>query len=363
MRDHMVKVKHRVRYPPFESSKMNPEEIPIAENSFELEGNVVPPFKLGSENSWLVERIVEGDYQFDSDYHGEIPTAIEKQRTGWYILPNPIHSKARKFINIAVVIMMTALFYLFTAPLQGSLGIPTFGTGKIRLGLLDYPVLAVFIVPLLITPIVLRVAANLSDLTRQKEFLSNAPKSPKLEFYEIQNDSNLKGKVIFDQLPMETKSMKITWRVGVLPPARHRLFAALNLDPNGQPPPGLTTALPHHWEEGLDDGTGMGEDAPMERHDVPGGMFLRPMRIMSTGSVDEITQDDSEFTLDPPEGEWPGTVYGDLIRVHWECIITFERESGGPLMWVQPLIVSHSDNEIVNPNLIIQDGRTESDIL
>ena len=32
-------------------------------------------------------------------------------------------------------------------------------------------------------------------------------------------------------------------------------------------------------------------------------------------------------------------------------------------MWVQPLIVSHSDNEIVNPNLIIQDGRTESDIL
>ena len=38
MRDHMVKVRHRVRYPPFESSKMNPEEIPIAENSFELKG-------------------------------------------------------------------------------------------------------------------------------------------------------------------------------------------------------------------------------------------------------------------------------------------------------------------------------------
>ena len=67
--------------------------------------------------------------------------------------------------------------------------------------------------------------------------------SPKIEFYEIQNDSNLKGKVIFDQLPMETKSMKITWRVGVLPPARHRLFAALNLSiPLDNP----HLALPRH---------------------------------------------------------------------------------------------------------------------
>ena len=46
-------------------------------NSFEIEGNVVPPFKLGSEKSWLVERIVEGDYQFDSAYHGNIPSTIE----------------------------------------------------------------------------------------------------------------------------------------------------------------------------------------------------------------------------------------------------------------------------------------------
>ena len=68
-------------------------------------------------------------------------------------------------------------------------------------------------------------------------------------------------------------AMKLSWRVGILSPARHKVFSALNLDPSGQPPPGLTTPLPHHWEKGLDDGTGMGEDAPMERHDVPGGVF------------------------------------------------------------------------------------------
>ena len=79
----MVKITHRIRYPPFESSKINPQKLPIAENNFELEGPVVPAFKLGSDDSWLVERIIEGEYEYDSKYHGPVPTAIEKQRTGW----------------------------------------------------------------------------------------------------------------------------------------------------------------------------------------------------------------------------------------------------------------------------------------
>lgn len=358
----MVRITHRIRYPPFESSKLNPEAIPIAENSFEIDGPVVPAFKLGSEDSWLVERTIEGKYEFDSKYHGDIPTAIEKQRKGWYILPNPIHAKARKFINISVIILMTALFYLFTAPIQSSMGIPTFGTGKIRLGLLDYPALAVVVVPLLVIPIILRIAANLSDLAKQKEFFSDAPVSPKFKFDSLNNESKLTGNVSFDQIPSGCTDIKITWRVGVLPPARHRLFSALKLDPNGQPPPGLTTPLPHHWEKGLDDGTGMGEDAPMERHDVPGGMFLRPMRIMSYGGSATITENDGYFDLEAPEGNWPGTVYGDLVRIHWECIITFDREVGGPLLWVQPLIIEHTNSTVSNQNLTIQDGRTESDI-
>lgn len=358
----MVKITHRIRYPPFESSKINPQKLPIAENNFELEGPVVPAFKLGSDDSWLVERIIEGEYEYDSKYHGPVPTAIEKQRTGWYILPNPIHSKARNFINISVIILMVALFYLFTAPIQNSMGIPTFGTGKIRLGLLDYPVLAIVVVPLLITPIILRIAANLSDLNRQKEFLSNSPEAPIFEFEKVESNSNLSGKVRFKKVPEGSTEIRLTWRVGVLPPARHRLFSALDLDPSGQPPPGLTTPLPHHWEKGLDDGTGMGEDAPMERHDVPGGMFLRPMRIMSIGGSENIPLEGGKFDLSKPEGEWPGTVYGDLVRIHWECIITFERENNRPIMWVQPLIVSHSEKEISNPELNIQDGRTETDV-
>ena len=66
----MVKVKHRIRYPPFESSKLDADKIPIVEHSFEIDGPVVPPFRLVKQDSWLVERTIEGDSETDCLYHG-----------------------------------------------------------------------------------------------------------------------------------------------------------------------------------------------------------------------------------------------------------------------------------------------------
>ena len=359
----MVSVTHRIRYPPFESDRLNPSHIPIVEHSFEVEEDAVPPFRLGTEDSWIIERVIDGDYEIDTEYHGKTPHIIEKQRTGWYLIPHPIHAKVRKYINLVVVILLFSLFYLFTTPLQASLGIPTWGTGKVRLGLLDYPLLTVIIVPMMIAPIVLRVLANLGDLRRQRLFLANAPPRPKIDLDDLKSGKNLKGKVEFEETQEDWVGMKVSWRVGILPPARHKVFAALGRDPNGQPPPGLTTPLPHHWEKGLDDGTGMGEDAPMERHDAPGGVFLRPMRIMGKGSSQVLDLDDGGFVLEKPDGDWPGTIYGDLLRVHWELIINIERKKGGPLLWVEPLVVSHPDGSTINEEIIISDGRTESDTL
>ncbi len=109
----MVEVKHRIRYPPFESGKLIAEHIPVVEYSFEVDGPVIPPFKLGSTDSWHVERVIEGDYETDSRYHGEVPQIIAKQRTGWYLRPHPIHAKARKFINFAVVVLLNRSLMLF----------------------------------------------------------------------------------------------------------------------------------------------------------------------------------------------------------------------------------------------------------
>tara|TARA_B110001452_G_scaffold266713_1_gene274347 strand:+ start:2597 stop:3676 length:1080 start_codon:yes stop_codon:yes gene_type:complete len=359
----MVNVKHRIRYPPFEPAKLNANHIPIVEHSFEVEGPVIPSFRLGTEDSWIVERVVEGEPELNSNYHGTTPQIIEKQRTGWYLIPHPIHAKARKFINGVVVVLLFCLFYLFTTPILDSLGIPTFGTGKVRLGMLDYPILVLIVIPLMVTPIALRVAANLGDLRRQKYFLSNAPPSPVITLDEIRSGSNLKGKIRIKDAPDDWTDLKVSWRVGILPPARHKVFAALGRNQSGQPPPGLTTTLPHHWDKGLDDGTGMGEDAPMERHDVPGGVFLRPMRIMGIGGTQSIELTGGDFELKTPEGDWPGTLYGGLVRVHWELIVNIERKSSGTLLWVYPLIVEHQNKSTVNEEIQISDGRTESDTL
>ena len=111
---------------------------------------------------------------------------------------------------------------------------------------------------------------------------------------------------------------------------------------------------------GLDDGTGAGEDAPMQRQGVKGGLFLRPMRVMQSGGKVEYSE--NEMVLDVPQNSWPGTTINPLVRIHWEIIIQIERENQGPLLWVEPLRVKHSSKHVEQKTLLVNDGRTESNI-
>ena len=76
--------------------------------------------------------------------------------------------------------LLASLFYLFISPVLELLSIPVYGLDTVRWGLLDYPALAVFVVPLIFAPLVIRVLANLSELRRQNLFLKRNPKTPKL---------------------------------------------------------------------------------------------------------------------------------------------------------------------------------------
>ena len=84
-------------------------------------------------------------------------------------------------VNMAVILLLASLVYLFISPILSSLGIPTFGTKNIRFGLLDYPVLGIFIVPVVMTPLVIKIIANIGDLRRQRNFLLSMPTKPKIE--------------------------------------------------------------------------------------------------------------------------------------------------------------------------------------
>ena len=114
----------------------------------------------------------------------EFDQIVKAQRRGWYITPHPIHSKTRSMVNMAVILLLASLVYLFVSPILSSLGIPTFGTKNIRFGLLDYPILGVFIVPIVMTPIILKVIANIGDLRKQRNFLLSLPQNPRIKIID-----------------------------------------------------------------------------------------------------------------------------------------------------------------------------------
>ncbi len=370
-----------VRYPPFESSRWNPEHLPIGKRTlskgqFEIQDeamnhlmNLAPSFRLGTEDSWLIQR----EYWFDGqrlEHEGDqafleeedFVDTVYRQRRGWYLVPNPVHNVLRQFINGVVIVLLAALFYLFISPVLLFFGLPVYGLETVRWGLLDYPALAVFVVPLIFAPLFIRVLANLVELRRQNRFLATHPTRPKLEIQgnPIANKP-LEITLQLDNRPSTWNHVDVFWRVGVLPPARETLLQVLEREVSRQPPPGLSTELPHHWISGLDDGTAGGEDAPMELQEVKGGLYLRPMRIMAMGELKRWTEGEA-MTLACPEGEWPGSVHSDLVRIHWECILRIDRSKGGPLLWVEPLRVAHSPTKVVVESLPVFDGRSESDI-
>ena len=372
---------HRVRYPPFEAARWEADALPIATRRFSLGEYATkeeakealcrenPAFRLGSESEWLMERTFLYDgQQVDIEItepaleDASYVRLIKRQRRGWYLIPNPIHNILRSFINGVVIVLLVCLFYLFISPVLLFFNLPVYGLETVRWGLLDYPALAVFVVPLIFAPLLLRIAANLVELRRQNLFLKRNLTTPIIEFSQPSiADAPLEMMVSFPEWDDSWNHVDAILRVGVLPPSREVLLETLERQPNRQPPPGLSTELPLHWEIGLDDGTAGGEDAPMELKEVKGGLYLRPMRIMVQGEP-QRWEKGKPLKLEPPQPAWPGSVNSDLLRIHWECILRIDRTHGGALLWVQPLKVAHSTKQVALTTLPLHDGRSVLDM-
>ena len=363
---------HKVRYPPFDHHRWKPESVPIIEEKVhtnlttEQIKNRYPEFVIQSEEGWLLERSFVSD---DKDPWNEDPSVlldessfvnlVDQQRNGWYIIPNNLHSVARRLINFAVILLLATLTYLFIEPILSVIGLPSLGTKSIRLGLLDYPILTIVVVPFLLMPLLLRMIANFIDLRKQQEYFKNPAQSPIIQLEsQIQSGKPLHGKCIIPERREDWKSVSIHWHVGTLPPSRKALVELSGRKLGEQPPVGLSTPLPHHWEEGLDDGTAGGEDAPMERQDIPGGVFLRPMRFSEEGG-EQILDEDGKFELSPPPTKWPGSVNSELLRIHWELIIKIKRQNNMPLLWVMPIRVQFPLSKVDLDDLVVNDSRTE----
>ena len=95
----------------------------------------------------------------------------------------------------------------------------------------------------------------------------------------------------------------------------------------------------------------------MQNQDVKGGLFLKPMRIMQQSKITDVGSD--RTTIPAPKGNWPGTIFSPLIRIHWEMVVVIDRGKRPELLWVQPLKVKHPALYCVT-EAIVNSGRTET---
>ena len=371
----------KVRFPPFESSLRSPDKLPMGSlrrkitKSTDIDDvrriieSSRPEIQLGSPDSWFLERkfictnnseVIELPSTSDSGFieTKSNPDLINLQRKGWYLTPHSLHLFSRKIIPISVVLLLFSIIMHVFEPVLLSLNFfPEGLDNSVKLGLLDYPLLLVIVAPFVVAPLLMRVAANIIDLGRQRIFLSQSHPEPLVKLEGIPtSDENLVGNLSRIEELDWIEDVTIWWQVGLLSPSREMMLECHDSSADSQPPAGLSTPLPHYWVEGLSDGTDIGESTPIQSHDAPGGIFLPPLRIHAKI---KLNQKIGDFVLEPPNGNWPGTQTGRIIRVHWELVVKLERSRGTPLYWVMPLTVKHGNGPYSVEKLPVQDGRLE----
>ncbi|DAC14840.1 MAG TPA: hypothetical protein D7H86_02280, partial [Candidatus Poseidoniales archaeon] len=175
----MVKksITQSIRFPPFDSSNWIAEALPITKKEV-TSSDYAPNFTIETKDGWHIQ---QSSPDKKGMYKGDFPEVVHNRRVGWHLVPNKIHQRARKLIRYSVAVLLISLLYLAFTPLMEWVGIPTFGTRSVRLGLLDYPLLATIVVPMMLIPILMRIGANFHDLRRQNSFLKQAPHAPEIE--------------------------------------------------------------------------------------------------------------------------------------------------------------------------------------
>ncbi|MEC8626467.1 MAG: hypothetical protein VXY39_06105, partial [Candidatus Thermoplasmatota archaeon] len=159
------------RHPPFDPRRLKPTELdPVVGPIDRAFGT---NFRIETSEGWYVERRGLGAVEGESIESRPFPSVVKAQRTGWFLEPRPLHRRLRRMVDGVAIVMLLTLLYLALAPGFDALNIPTFGTKSVRLGLLDYPLLGLIVVPLILMPLILRLTVNVGDLRRQTNIMAD----------------------------------------------------------------------------------------------------------------------------------------------------------------------------------------------
>ena len=312
----MYRSVQRVRYPPFDHENSDPRGIPLVEVILESENPPPPYFKLGNDDSWVLE------WREESENDSSLPLITKevtyttlpflmRTRNGWYIEPDPLHKIARKSIYPGVFTLVVALMLHALEPALINLEfMPDFIFTPISIGPLDYPLMLMIAFPVFVVPIILRVFANIKDIRRQNEYISNPLSNPEIKITDVNTEyieiSNI-------NLPKGVTAERARVQVGAAIPEREVILRSSGRRKIGQPPPGMSTELPDKRISTADEhGTGVGESLPMT---VGRGrlLLLEPMRVQDYGPWKNIGQ--LPMKISGPSNQWPGTIYLSLIHI------------------------------------------------
>ena len=357
----MYRSVQRVRYPPFDHENSDPRGIPLVEVILESENPPPPYFKLGNDNSWVLE------WREESENDSSLPLITKevtyttlpflmRTRNGWYIEPDPLHKIARKSIYPGVFTLVVALMLHALEPALINLEfMPDFIFTPISIGPLDYPLMLMIAFPVFIVPIILRVFANIKDIRRQNEYISNPLSNPEIKITDVNTEyieiSNI-------NLPKGVTAERARVQVGAAIPEREVILRSSGRRKIGQPPPGMSTELPDKRISTADEhGTGVGESLPMT---VGRGrlLLLEPMRVQDYGPWKNIGQ--LPMKISGPSNQWPGTIYSAMIAIHWEIVIEGVKDDGSKMKWVRPITVDFPATRTGFEILPVRSGRSES---
>ena len=359
--DSMDRYVQSIRYPPFELEHVNPTNIPISMATIDSFGMSVTSFTIGSEDDWLVqwrqkEEWDDGLLELECEITDSPPRFLTDTRVGWFIRPDRLHNISRKLIIPTVSLLILSLFVHAIEPglvEQGIIGETI--AGSISIGPLDYPRLLFYTFPLFILPLVFRTIANFRDFNRQKEISESPYEEPEVSI------SAERGAIDIEVQKKDKNLQLIRSRVqvGVAMPERSSVLSTLGRHEAGQPAPGMSTRLPEkRLASGDETGTGVGESIPMQLSSKK-SVILEPLRIMEKGDWTQTIDSTTEFTLEMPSDQWPGTVYSSLVAIHWEVILEFLESNGRRIFWVLPIIMPQSEEPTQILRAPVISGRAE----
>lgn len=350
----------RIRYPPFELGHMEPSAVPISEVIVEVDDHEVTNFKIGSEDSWFVEW---DDYHEDTAQKMQLqceigfkpPSFLNRNRLGWFINPDPLHTISRRLIMPTVILLIVSLFVHAIEPGLVDLGLIGVVAGSVSIGPLEYPRLLFYTFPLFLLPLLFRTIANFRDMSRQSIINANPYQEPEFSIVE----ARVSPEVTILGIDSEISLKRSRIQVGVASPERSTVLSSLGRRSSGQPSPGMSTILPEkRVSPGDEVGSGVGESTPMHST-TKKPVILEPLRIMSRSPWVSDIEVGTPFTLSMPKENWPGTVYSSLIAIHWEIVIEFEEKDGKKIAWVSPLVIPQSDTATEIPIAPVVSGRAE----